>query len=103
MTDQIQTPTGLDLTEQFPGWLTRDARPGYSGYIVQTDKLLDFSRSLRDDLGYDLLSSVTGVDYYPENLMEVVYHALQTTGGPMLVFKVQTTRYQPTVPSLVSV
>ena len=103
MTDQIQSPTSLDLTEQFPGWITRDVRPGYSGYIVQSEKLLDFSRALRDDLGYDLLSSVTGVDYFPENLMEVVYHALQTTGGPMLVFKVQTTRDQPVVPSLVSV
>ncbi len=103
MTETFQTSTRPDLIERFPGWLQADERPGYSGYLVKAENLIDFSRVLRDEYGYDLLSSVTGVDYFPENVMEVVYHALQTTGGPMLVFKVQTTRDNAVVPSVVSV
>ncbi len=103
MTEQIQTPTSIDLSDRFPAWVKRDERAGYSGYLVNAENLIDFSRSLRDEYGYDLLSSVTGVDYYPEDRMEVVYHALQTTGGPVLSFKVQTTRDQAVVPSVVSI
>jgi NADH:ubiquinone oxidoreductase subunit D len=54
-------------------------------------------------MGYDFLSSVTGVDYLPDNQMEVVYHAYQSTGGPALVFKAQVPRENPAVPSLVPV
>ncbi len=94
----------LDLAARFPGWVTPDSRPGYSGWIVEKDKLLDFARALRDDLGYDYLSSVTGVDYLPEGKMEVVYHAYKTTGGPGVNFKVQVERRDPVeVPSLVSI
>ena len=73
-----QTP---DLADRFPGWLTPDPRPGYKGYLVQADRLVDFARRLRDDFGYDYLNSLTGVDYIAENQMEVVYHASRTTGG----------------------
>ena len=58
---------------------------------------------IRDDLGYDYLSSVTGIDFFPEDLMEVVYHFYKTTGGPSLVLKTQTGRTEPVVPSLVSI
>ena len=59
--------------------------------------------TLRDEMGYDFLSSVTGVDYFPEDKMEVVYHLFRSTGGSALVFKVQTTREKAVVPSLYSV
>ncbi len=90
----------LDLTAKFPGWVTPDTRPGYEGYIVQVDRVVDFARQLRDEYGYDYLTSLTGVDYIAENLMEVVYHASRTSGGPGVVFKVQVPRDQPVVPSL---
>ena len=50
--------------------------------------------ALRDQHGFDLLSSVTGVDYFPDT-MEVVYHAYRTIGGPGIVFKVQVPRQDP--------
>ncbi len=94
----------LDLTERFPGAVTPDARPGYSGWIVNSQNLVEFAATLRDEFGYDYLSSVTGVDYLPEGRMEVVYHAFKTTGGPGVVFKVQVPRQDPVeVPSLISV
>lgn len=91
------------LEQRFPEIVSRDTRKGYSGYIVQADKLVEFATALRDEFGYDYLSSVTGVDYLPEGMMEVVYHAYQTIGGPALVFKAQVPREDPVVPSLISV
>ena len=98
-----QTST-VDLAARFPGSVTPDARPNYTGFIVEKDKLVEVATAIRDEFGYDLLTAVTGVDYLPENKMEVVYHAYKTTGGPGLVFKVQIPRVDPVeVPSLIEV
>lgn len=91
------------LSDYFQGMIVPDTRKGYEGYMVNQQDLVKFSRLLRDDLGYDYLSSVTGVDYLPEGKIEVVYHAYRSTGGSALVFKVQVPREDPMVPSLVSV
>ncbi len=91
------------LLSRFPEAVKKDERKGYEGYVVEAKALRDFATTLRDELGYDYLSSVTGVDYLPEGKMEVVYHAYKTTGGPALVFKVQVPRENPVVPSLVSI
>lgn len=100
-TDPLILP--VNISDRFPDWVVADPRPGYGGFIVATEHLLEFATALRDGVGYDLLSSVTGVDYHPENKMEVVYHVLQTTGGPVLTFKVQIPRDNAVVPSVVSV
>ncbi len=101
MSEQTVTHQEIDLAARFPDFVTVDSRPGYQGYIVDAGHLLDFAKTLRDDLGYDYLSSVTGVDYLPEEKMEVVYHVYKTTGGPGLVYKVQVPREKAEVPSLV--
>ncbi len=92
-----------DLAQRFPEILTPDTRKGYPGYIVKAEKLVDFATALRDELGYDYLSSVTAVDYLAEGQMEIVYHARKTTGGSPLVFRVQVPRDQAVVASLVPV
>lgn len=97
------TVVAENLEARFPGIVKKDERKGYEGYIVEASHLVEFARTVRDELGYDYLSSVTGVDYLPEGHMEVVYHAYKTTGGPALVFKVQVPRDNPVVPSLVPV
>ena len=96
------TPTAtLDLAARFPGAGSADARPGYKGWIVEKDKLIEVATAIRDEFGYDHLTAVTGVDYLPEGKMEVVYHAFKTTGGPVLTFKVQVPRVDPVeVPSV---
>ena len=94
----------LDLSVRFPGSVKPDTRPGYSGWLVEKENLLEVASTLRDALGYDYLSSVTAVDYLPESRMEIIYHFYQTTGGPGLVFKVQLERNDPIeVPSLVPI
>lgn len=92
----------VDLAARFPNFVTADARTGYSGFIVKKENLVEVATAIRDELGYDLLTAVTGVDYIADNKMEVVYHAYKTTGGTGLVFKVQVDRIDPVeVPSLI--
>ncbi len=103
MTVPASTAT-VDLVQRFPGIVTADARPGYAGFIVEKDNLVEVATAIRDEFGFDLLTAVTAVDYLPENKMEVVYHAYKTTGGPGLVFRVQVPRVDPVeVPSLIDV
>ena len=102
MSEEVLVEEKTELEERFPE-ISRDERKGYEGYIVPAEKLVEFASVLRDEFGYDFLSSVTGVDYMPEDQMEVVYHAYQTTGGPGLVYKVQLDRDDPVVPSLTPV
>jgi NADH-quinone oxidoreductase subunit D/NADH-quinone oxidoreductase subunit C/D len=93
----------LDLSSRFPNLINADTRPGYSGWLLDKSHLLEFATALRDEFGYDYLSSVTGVDYLPVGMMEVVYQVYRTTGGPGLIFKVQVPRTDPVeVPSLVA-
>jgi NADH-quinone oxidoreductase subunit C/D len=103
MTDTSIALDGMNLQERFPESVSPDERKGYQGYIVKPESLIEFATYLRDEAGYDHLSSVTGVDYLPDGLMEAVYHAFKTTGGPILTFKTQATRENPIIPSLVSV
>lgn len=92
-----------EIKTKFGDAVSPDEREGYDGYLVRAENLLDFATFVRDALGYDYLSSVTGVDYIAEDKMEVVYHAYRTSGGPALLFKVQTQREKSVVPSLVSI
>ena len=103
MTAPASTTT-IDLIARFPDFVTADARPGFSGFIVKKENLVEVATALRDEFGFDLLSTVTGVDYIADNKMEVVYHVHRTTGGPGLVFKTQADRVDPIeVPSLIDV
>ena len=92
-----------DLAGRFPEIVIPETRKGYPGYVVKAENLVEVATALRDEMGYDYLSSVTAVDYLAEGKMEVVYHARKTTGGSPLVFRVQVSRDQSTVPSLTSV
>lgn len=103
MTEETLVQEKSAIEARFPGVVTPDERKDYEGYLVPVDHLLEFAQVIRDEMGYDYLSSVTGVDYLPDDQMEVVYHAYQSTGGPALNFKVQVPRDNAVVPSLVPV
>jgi NADH-quinone oxidoreductase subunit C/D len=97
-------PQTTDLAARFPGVVTPDTRPGFTGFMVEKDSLVEVATAIRDELGFDLLTAVTAVDYLPDNKMEVVYHAYKTTGGPGLIFRVQVPRVDPIeVPSLMEI
>ena len=101
MTAPVIESTAQGLEGRFPGVVTADTRAGYSGYVVSADKLIDVATALRDEMGYDYLSSITGVDYIADGKLEAVYHAYRTSGGAALTLKVQVPRDDPAIPSLV--
>ena len=91
-----------NLVERFPEGVSADTRPGYSGFIVAPGQFIQVIWALRDEFGYDYLSSITAVDYLPEDCIEIVYHLYRSIGGPALVLKVKTSRTDSAVPSLVN-
>jgi NADH-quinone oxidoreductase subunit C/D len=91
------------LEDHFPGALTPDDRKGYSGYLVASDRLVEVATRLRDEAGYNYLSSATAVDYLEDGKLEMVYHLYRMDGGPAVVLKAQTPRDEAVLPSLVSV
>ncbi|MBN1439301.1 MAG: NADH-quinone oxidoreductase subunit D [Anaerolineales bacterium] len=93
----------VNLAARFPGIVEKDARPGYGGWIVAPHALPQVARALRDEDGFDYLSSVTGVDDLPEDRLESVYHLYRSGGGPGLVLKSRTPREQARLPSLTAV
>ncbi|MBN1311745.1 MAG: NADH-quinone oxidoreductase subunit D [Anaerolineae bacterium] len=92
------------LQQKFPDSIHPDDREGYSGIVVSPDSLVEVAQSIRDDFRYNLLTSLSYVDYIDEDFFEVVYHAYDTVkGGPALNFKARTPRSQATLPSLTGV
>lgn len=72
--------------------------------IVAREHLLAFGRHVRDELHFELLSNVTGVDYMGRegDRFEVVYHAysISQPEKPGLVFKARCPEDDPVLPSL---
>ncbi len=103
------TATSIDealdyLKTAHPHAVKADNRDGYQGIIIDADSLLELAQVIRDDLGFDYLSSATAVDYLGEgDHMEMVYHAYRSSGGGALVFKAQTDRENASIPSLTPV
>lgn len=89
------------LKERFPDAVQDDSREGYEGLMVAADKIVEVATALRDELGFNYLASLTGVDLLEENKQEVVYHMsnLVQGGGP-LTLHVQVDRDNSVVPSL---
>ena len=111
MSDQVQsaakdkTQDVMDaLAERFGNVVQADDRENYEGIVVDRDNLVEVAEALRDDYGYDYLSSATAVDYLGHgDFFEMVYHCYSTKGGPALTMKSRTPRDVATIPSLVSV
>lgn len=117
MTDHPIERTDLEVTSiesaidylktRFPSAVHDDTRDGHTGIIVDSKDLVSVATAIRDDLGFDYLSSATAVDYHgigePDSDMEMVYHAYRISGGGALTFKAQTPRDNPVVPSLIDV
>jgi NADH-quinone oxidoreductase subunit C/D len=101
MTDAPVSLTVSELAQRFPEWVSADLRPGFRGDVVAAGHLREIVSTLKADLGYDLLSSVTAADYPAEELQDVIYHFSKSTGGQPLVIKCRIPRGDPCLPSLV--
>jgi NADH-quinone oxidoreductase subunit D/NADH-quinone oxidoreductase subunit C/D len=92
------------LKERYPDAVTDDPRDNYDGLMVKADKIVEVAEALRDELGFNYLSSVTGVDQIEDGKLEVVYHTYSIDkGGSAVVLHVQVDRDDAVVPSLVPV
>ena len=68
---------------------------------IDRTNLVGVCRFLRDQLGFDLLSCISGVDMLDH--LETVYHVRSTVRGQLLQLKVRLDHEKPEVDSVVSV
>jgi NADH:ubiquinone oxidoreductase subunit C len=73
----------------------------YLSLEVDRTNLVAVCRFLRDQLGFDLLSCISGVDMLDH--LESVYHLRSLTRGQLLQIKVRLDHEKPEVESVVSV
>ncbi|EFH90381.1 NADH-quinone oxidoreductase subunit C [Ktedonobacter racemifer] len=73
----------------------------FLGLVVDKENLVAVCRFVRDQLGFDLLVCVSGVDMLDH--LESVYHLRSTTRAQLLQIKVRIEREKPEVDSVVSV
>ncbi len=99
MTEQSIAIQTINLEEIFPGKASADTRPGYEGYIIAKEDIIQILETLKTEHGYDLFSSVTAVDLFPDDRLEVVYHLRKITGGSPLCLKVVLSRNEPVIDS----
>jgi NADH-quinone oxidoreductase subunit D/NADH-quinone oxidoreductase subunit C/D len=92
------------LKERFGDAINDDTRERFTGLIIPVENLTAVAGFVRDELGFNYLSSVTGVDLIDDGKMEVVYHTYNIEkGGQAIVLKVQVDREEPIVPTLVPI
>lgn len=73
----------------------------FLGLEIDRTHLVAVCRFLRDQLGFDLLSCISGVDMLDH--LETVYHMRSTTRGQLLQLKVRLDHEKPEVDSVASV
>ena len=104
MSDIVVLPERYSkLIEKFPEKVRLEDRSNFKGVISTSDDLIEVMTYINQELHYDFLSSVTAVDDFPEDRMEIIYHLFKSVGGPEIEVKVFTDRETPHVPSLVSI
>ena len=73
----------------------------FLGLEIDRTNLVAVCRFLRDQLGFDLLSCISGVDMLDH--LETVYHVRSTTRQQLLQIKIRLDNEKPEVDSIVSV
>ncbi len=73
----------------------------YLGLEIEREHLVAVCRFLRDQLGFDLLSSISGVDMLDH--LETVYHIRSIKHGQLIQLKVRLNNQKAEVDSVVSV
>jgi NADH/F420H2 dehydrogenase subunit C len=91
---QLDTPGGQSLpTSRLSGDVV--------GIEVPAEQLLDVARVLRDNLGFEMMTCVSGVDMVEH--LESIYHFRSLRNNWLLQIRVKVPNENPRVPSLVSI
>jgi NADH/F420H2 dehydrogenase subunit C len=80
---------------------TKTLKGDFLALNIDSEHLVAVCRFLRDQLGFDLLSCISGVDMLDH--LETVYHIRSISRSQLLQLKVQIDREKPEVDSVVSV
>lgn len=80
---------------------TKTLKGDFLALNIDREHLVAVCRFLRDQLGFDLLSCISGVDMLDH--LETVYHIRSISRSQLLQLKVQIDREKPEVDSVVSV
>ena len=80
---------------------TKTLKGDFLALNIDREHLVAVCRFLRDQLGFDLLSCISGVDMLDH--LETVYHIRSISRSQLLQLKVQIDREKPEVDSIVSV
>lgn len=68
--------------------------------VVQAERIPDVVAYVRDELGYELLTDLTAVDFLADGVIELVYRFLHLSGGAPLAIKTRVPRDRAVVPSI---
>lgn len=105
----IEETTISRIRTQFPQAIT-DAKVDRTHRVTihfQKEHLLDIARFMRDDLGFDHVKGVAGVDFPTQKKIEVLYFAgsfsRAEAQGLIVVLSTALPRDNPTIASVVSV
>jgi len=71
--------------------------------VVKKERLVEIARFLRDNLQFDHIASVSGVDYPEKNEFMVVYHVWSIPKKVLVALKTSVPRDNPHLSSLISV
>ena len=91
------------LVKKFDGQTTEFAGETY--LIVPVEKIAEAARMIHDEFGFNLLSSLTAVDYWPEEnpRFHLVYRFTSIPNGQGLNVRVPISGLQPSAPTIETV
>jgi len=89
-----------NLVKQFGGQATEFA--GEISVMIAVEKFADAARAIHDEFKFDLMSSMTAVDYWPEEnpRFHLVYRFTSIANRQSLNVRVPIAAYAPTAPTL---
>ncbi len=102
MTDSPAVVTLSPVEEFLTSKFEKDERPGFFGFIVPKESLMEVVSSLKTTFGFDVLTSITALDLFPEDRLDIIYHFRKLSGGEPHEIKVALPRENPVIPSITS-
>ena len=81
---------------------TAEVRRGEACLTIKGDRNFEICRFLKEELGYEYLNCLSGVDWIAENEMEVVYAISSLRQPGKIILRARVARTEPVLRSVVS-
>ncbi len=103
MTDTPVVETLSPVEEFLSSKFEKDLRPGFFGFMIPKELLVETVTALKMEHGFDVLTSITALDLFPEDQLDIIYHFRKLSGGEPLEIKVVLGRDHPAISSIMSI